>query len=242
MHAHRASAVRELCVKLMRGHKKKVQNFLPCKSPHQGVPCDLSAANGAAYSDILLNHHHPTRLPAHLVHGTDTHTLTPIEFGERPLCVHTPCTWLRMYSHEHHRWILRIARRSRSAERSNKEKRISRVARKARGRKNTGGPQLRYMDAVFLPAKRHRAPPAKVCAAVLLMERAVIYHGAFARPSFVGRLFRPPASSLDGESLCADLRRSSLVKGPGSCTAAVACSAGRASSLDAFARREEYSS
>ncbi|KAH6924994.1 hypothetical protein HPB50_027065 [Hyalomma asiaticum] len=60
-------------------HKKKVQNFLPCKSPHQGVPCDLSAANGAAYSDILLNHHHPTRLPAHLVHGTDTHTLTPIE-------------------------------------------------------------------------------------------------------------------------------------------------------------------
>ncbi|XP_037523893.1 uncharacterized protein LOC119401275 [Rhipicephalus sanguineus] len=65
---------------LLWKHKKKVQNFLPCKSPHQGgVPCDLSAANGAAYSDILLNHHHPTRLPAHLVHGTDTHTLTPIE-------------------------------------------------------------------------------------------------------------------------------------------------------------------
>lgn len=64
---------------LLWKHKKKVQNFLPCKSPHQGVPCELSAANGAAYSDILLNHHHPTRLPAHLVHGPDTHTLTPIE-------------------------------------------------------------------------------------------------------------------------------------------------------------------
>ncbi|KAL3183494.1 hypothetical protein MRX96_033607 [Rhipicephalus microplus] len=178
------------------------------------------------------------RIRARFPSGEQIDSCRPVQFGERPLCVHTPCTWLRMYSHEHHRWILRIARRSRSAERSNKEKRISRVARKARGRKNTGGPQLRYMDAVFLPAKRHRAPPAKVCAAVLLMERAVIYHGAFARPSFVGRLFRPPASSLDGESLCADLRRSSLVKGPGSCTAAVACSAGRASSLDAFARRE----
>ncbi|EEC16743.1 hypothetical protein IscW_ISCW022043 [Ixodes scapularis] len=59
-------------------HKKKVQNFLPCKSQHQGA-CDLSSANGGAYSDILLNHHHPTRLPNHLGHGPDTHTLTPIE-------------------------------------------------------------------------------------------------------------------------------------------------------------------
>lgn len=63
---------------LLWKHKKKVQNFLPCKSQHQG-PCDLSSANGGAYSDILLNHHHPTRLPNHLAHGTDTHTLTPIE-------------------------------------------------------------------------------------------------------------------------------------------------------------------
>ncbi|CAN7995088.1 unnamed protein product, partial [Ixodes hexagonus] len=61
-----------------RRHKKKVQNFLPCKSQHQGA-CDLSSANGGAYSDILLNHHHPTRLPNHLGHGPDTHTLTPIE-------------------------------------------------------------------------------------------------------------------------------------------------------------------
>ncbi|KAL3183493.1 hypothetical protein MRX96_033606 [Rhipicephalus microplus] len=59
--------------------RKRFRTSCPARAPHQGVPCDLSAANGAAYSDILLNHHHPTRLPAHLVHGTDTHTLTPIE-------------------------------------------------------------------------------------------------------------------------------------------------------------------
>lgn len=62
---------------LLWKHKKKVQNFLPCKSQHQG-PCDLRSANGATYSDVLLNHH-PTRLPSHLSQGPDTHTLTPIE-------------------------------------------------------------------------------------------------------------------------------------------------------------------
>ncbi|XP_064489694.1 uncharacterized protein LOC135401306 [Ornithodoros turicata] len=62
---------------LLWKHKKKVQNFLPCKSQHQG-PCDLRSANGASYNDVLLNHH-PTRLPSHVPHGPDTHTLTPIE-------------------------------------------------------------------------------------------------------------------------------------------------------------------
>lgn len=56
---------------LLWKHKKKVQNFLPCKTEHQGH-CDLAGGpNGVTYDDVLINHH-PTRLPNH-------HGLTPIE-------------------------------------------------------------------------------------------------------------------------------------------------------------------
>ncbi|KAL1425583.1 hypothetical protein MTO96_019012 [Rhipicephalus appendiculatus] len=74
-----AQMKKELLFAADKNTRKRFRTSCPARAPHQGVPCDLSAANGAAYSDILLNHHHPTRLPAHLVHGTDTHTLTPIE-------------------------------------------------------------------------------------------------------------------------------------------------------------------
>ncbi|XP_022249130.1 uncharacterized protein LOC106465109 isoform X2 [Limulus polyphemus] len=60
---------------LLWKHKKKVQNFLPCKSDHQNT-CDIGSSNGVTYDDVLINHH-PTRLPNH--HGNDTQTLTPIE-------------------------------------------------------------------------------------------------------------------------------------------------------------------
>ncbi|XP_054722667.1 uncharacterized protein LOC129232523 [Uloborus diversus] len=60
-------------------HKRKVQNFLPCKSHHQGR-CDMGGASGITYDDVLINHH-PTRLPNHLNPSLnpDTNTLTPIE-------------------------------------------------------------------------------------------------------------------------------------------------------------------
>lgn len=56
-------------------HKRKVQNFLPCKTNHQGR-CDMGGSAGITYDDVLINHH-PTRLPNHL--NPDTNTLTPIE-------------------------------------------------------------------------------------------------------------------------------------------------------------------
>ncbi|GFQ92136.1 uncharacterized protein TNCT_215771 [Trichonephila clavata] len=56
-------------------HKRKVQNFLPCKTHHQGR-CDMGGSAGITYDDVLINHH-PTRLPNHL--NPDTNTLTPIE-------------------------------------------------------------------------------------------------------------------------------------------------------------------
>lgn len=60
-------------------HKKKVQNFLPCKDDHQGR-CDLAGSNGVTYDDVLINHH-PTRLPPHHT-VPDSQTLTPIELLE----------------------------------------------------------------------------------------------------------------------------------------------------------------
>ncbi|XP_021002062.2 uncharacterized protein [Parasteatoda tepidariorum] len=60
---------------LLWKHKRKVQNFLPCKTHHQGR-CDMGGSAGITYDDVLINHH-PTRLPNHL--NPETNTLTPIE-------------------------------------------------------------------------------------------------------------------------------------------------------------------
>ncbi|XP_067143903.1 uncharacterized protein [Centruroides vittatus] len=46
---------------LLWKHKKKVQNFLPCKEEPQGR-CELPNPNGITYDDVIINHH-PTRLP-----------------------------------------------------------------------------------------------------------------------------------------------------------------------------------
>ncbi|KAG8186642.1 hypothetical protein JTE90_014718 [Oedothorax gibbosus] len=64
---------------LLWKHKRKVQNFLPCKSHHQDR-CDMGGASGITYDDVLINHH-PTRLPNHLNPNLnpDANTLTPIE-------------------------------------------------------------------------------------------------------------------------------------------------------------------
>ncbi|CAL1286247.1 unnamed protein product [Larinioides sclopetarius] len=64
---------------LLWKHKRKVQNFLPCKTHHQGR-CDMGGSAGITYDDVLINHH-PTRLPNHLNPSLnpDTNTLTPIE-------------------------------------------------------------------------------------------------------------------------------------------------------------------
>ncbi|XP_022241288.1 uncharacterized protein LOC111085710 isoform X2 [Limulus polyphemus] len=60
---------------LLWKHKKKVQNFLPCKSDHQ-TRCDVGNSNGVTYNDVFINHH-PIRLTNH--RGLETQTLTPIE-------------------------------------------------------------------------------------------------------------------------------------------------------------------
>lgn len=64
---------------LLWKHKKKVQNFLPCKTePHQGHLGDMTGSNGVTYDDVLINHH-PTRLPNHHRASDTRHGLTPIE-------------------------------------------------------------------------------------------------------------------------------------------------------------------
>lgn len=68
-------------------HKRKVQNFLPCKTNHQGR-CDMGGSTGITYDDVLINHH-PTRLPNHL--NPDTNTLTPIEVST--FWIGSPC-WI----------------------------------------------------------------------------------------------------------------------------------------------------
>lgn len=60
---------------LLWRHKTKVQNLLPCKHEQQGR-CDLAAANGVTYEDVLINHH-PTRLPQS--HLAANQTIMPIE-------------------------------------------------------------------------------------------------------------------------------------------------------------------
>ncbi|XP_076318352.1 uncharacterized protein LOC143229635 isoform X2 [Tachypleus tridentatus] len=62
---------------LLWKHKRKVQNFLPCKSEHQ-PPCGIPSSNGVTYDDVLIGHH-PTRIPTHHHVGLNTQTLTPIE-------------------------------------------------------------------------------------------------------------------------------------------------------------------
>ncbi|XP_076313939.1 uncharacterized protein LOC143226616 [Tachypleus tridentatus] len=60
---------------LLWKHKRKVQNFLPCKSDHQ-TRCDVSRPDRVPYDDMLISHH-PTRLPNQ--RGPLAQTLTPIE-------------------------------------------------------------------------------------------------------------------------------------------------------------------
>ncbi|XP_076306285.1 uncharacterized protein LOC143222942 [Tachypleus tridentatus] len=60
---------------LLWKHKKKIQNFLPCKSGHQ-TRCDVDNSNGVTYNDVLMNHH-PVRLSNN--RGLEAQTLTPIE-------------------------------------------------------------------------------------------------------------------------------------------------------------------
>ncbi|XP_022246617.1 uncharacterized protein LOC111086756 isoform X2 [Limulus polyphemus] len=60
---------------LLWKHKRKVQNFLPCKSEHQ-PSCDIPSSNGVTYDDVLISHH-PTRIPTV---GPNSQNLTPIEF------------------------------------------------------------------------------------------------------------------------------------------------------------------
>ncbi|XP_022250631.1 uncharacterized protein LOC111087631 [Limulus polyphemus] len=62
---------------LINRHKKKVQNFLPCKSEHQ-PPCDIPGSTGVPYDDVLINHH-PTRIQSHLHGGSSNQTLTSFE-------------------------------------------------------------------------------------------------------------------------------------------------------------------
>ncbi|KAF4520923.1 hypothetical protein B566_EDAN008898 [Ephemera danica] len=68
-------------------HKRKMQNFLPCKSSPQNR-CDVSGANGVIYED--LTNIHPRALPNHCPPGhvvapsiemTDVQTLQPGHYG-----------------------------------------------------------------------------------------------------------------------------------------------------------------
>lgn len=61
---------------LLWKHKKKVQNFLPCKEEPQGR-CELPNPNGITYDDVIINHH-PTRLPPTTT-DQPTHSVTPFE-------------------------------------------------------------------------------------------------------------------------------------------------------------------
>ncbi|XP_076360316.1 uncharacterized protein LOC143252290 isoform X2 [Tachypleus tridentatus] len=58
---------------LLWKHKKKVQNFLPCKSDHQ-PPCDIPGPTGVPYDDVLISHH-----PPRIHGGSSNQTLTSFE-------------------------------------------------------------------------------------------------------------------------------------------------------------------